>query len=99
MVSMHDEDRPLFDKLGLESYQFYLSIARKKHPDFDEAVLVLPAYFSKQQPDLDKYAADGFIRPAVNVSLDFGNGVSRRMVAYDDGSYLRNIVKYTFGYF
>lgn len=75
-------------KMGFKAYIFYKSIAEKKHPFFTEGAIILSAYFeSRNDSGLEPYVGI-VMTPAKDVVLDFGNGTTRKMVAYDDAVYI-----------
>jgi hypothetical protein len=89
-ISMNNDQslQKIINKIGIDSYKFYLDIAENKYPIFKEGVVVLPAYFrSRQESQLESYV-DIVLKPARDVILDFGNGTTRQMVVYDDSIFL-----------
>ncbi|HQS84367.1 MAG: hypothetical protein B7Y25_05430 [Alphaproteobacteria bacterium 16-39-46] len=89
-VSMdnHPEIQEMIDKIGIEAYKFYESIARKKHPHFKEGAVIVPTYFqNREESGLEPYVGK-VMQPSKDVTLDFGNGTTRNMVAYDDGIFM-----------
>jgi hypothetical protein len=89
-VSMDNapEMQATIDQIGIDAYRFFASIARGKHPDFRKGVLVVPTYFeNREESGLEPYVGK-VMAPAKDVTLDFGNGTTRKMVAYDDGIYM-----------
>ena len=89
-VSMDNtpEMAPIIDKIGIEAYQFYAAIAQEKHPDFEKSAMMVPTYFGKREDaGLEPYVGK-VMQPAKDVILDFGNGTTRKMVAYDDGVFI-----------
>jgi D-amino-acid oxidase len=90
-VSMNNapEMQKVVDKIGVEAYKFFASVAKKEHPDFPEGAVIVPTYFeTREDSGLEPYVAEKVMAPAKDVSLDFGNGTSRKMVAYDDGIFI-----------
>lgn len=87
--SMDDapEIQPLINELGINSYRFYSSIAKKTHPVFHEGAAILPAYLAHNDTRLTPYIGK-VMQPPKDVILDFGNGTTRAMVAYDDGIFI-----------
>jgi hypothetical protein len=78
----------MIDQIGLDAYRFYDEIAKNKNSDFKGGVLVVPTYFSNREDSgLEPYVGK-VMQPAKEVVLDFGNGTTRKMVAYDDGIYM-----------
>jgi len=76
------------DQIGIEAYRFYDSIAKNKNPDFKKGALIVPTYFNNREDSgLEPYVGK-VMAPAKEVMLDFGNGTTRKMVAYDDGIYM-----------
>lgn len=76
------------DQIGIDAYRFYDSIAKNMNSDFTGGALVVPTYFeNKEDSGLEPYVGK-VMKPAKEVILDFGNGTTRKMVAYDDGIYM-----------
>jgi D-amino-acid oxidase len=89
-VSMDNapEMQAVIDKIGIDAYRFFADVARGKHPDFDEGAVIIPAYFqSREESGLEPYVGQ-VMEPAKDVILDFGNGTTQPMVAYDDGIFM-----------
>ncbi|WP_425363688.1 FAD-dependent oxidoreductase [Candidatus Tisiphia endosymbiont of Hybos culiciformis] len=78
--------KSLMDKIAIDSYKFYYSVAKKQYSHFIDGAFIMPAYFpDRQGSDLEPYVTAKVMQPAKDVILDFGNGTTRKMVAYDDG--------------
>lgn len=76
------------DKIGVDAYQFFKTIAIKKHPHFKDGATIIPSYWSSRADSgLEPYVGK-VMRPAKDVVLDFGNGTTRNMVAYDDSIFV-----------
>lgn len=76
------------DKIGAETYAFFRSIAEDKHPDFKQGASLVPTYFeSIQDSELENLVGRG-MEPAKEVQVDFGNGVKRKMIVYDDSLFI-----------
>ena len=93
-VSMDNapEMQPIIDQIGIDAYGFYAGIARKQNPHFQNGASIVPAYFeSRHDSDLEPYVGK-VISPAKDVILDFGNGTTRPMVAYDDGIFMNTAI-------
>lgn len=76
------------DQIGIDAYRFYDSIAKNKNNDFSGGAMVVPTYFeNREDSGLEPYVGK-VMKPAKEVMLDFGNGTTRKMVAYDDGIYM-----------
>lgn len=89
-VSMDNspEMQAVVDKIGIDAYKFYETIAKGTHPDFKEGAVIVPAYFeSREESGLEPYVGK-VMEPAKDVTLDFGNGTTRNVVAYDDGIFI-----------
>ncbi len=89
-VSMdNDHDmQPIIDQIGIDAYHFYDDVARNKNQDFKQGARLVPSYFnSREDSGLEAYVGR-VMRPAKDVILDFGNGTTRKMVAYDDGIFM-----------
>lgn len=86
-VSMDNDNKikKIVYKIAFKAYSFYKVIAEKKHPHFKEGAIILSAYFERRgDSGLEPYVGV-VMEPAKDVILDFGNGTTRPMVAYDDG--------------
>lgn len=85
-VSMDNDSeiKSIIYKIGFKAYKFYKVIADKRHPHFADGAVVLPTYFeNRDDSGLEPYVGV-VMEPAKDVVLDFGNGTTRYMVAYDD---------------
>ncbi|MBN8827509.1 MAG: FAD-dependent oxidoreductase [Sphingobacteriia bacterium] len=71
--------------ISIYSYNFYKSIVEKKHTFLKSGARIIPAYYlNKRQSPLERYVREGIISPAKEVILDFKNGKTYKMFAYDD---------------
>jgi len=89
-VSMDNDPamQALVDRIGIDAYRFYASIARGDIPEFRGGAVVVPAYFERRDDSgLEPYVGV-VMSPAKDVVLDFGNGTRRAMVAYDDAIFV-----------
>ncbi|MGI9117248.1 MAG: FAD-dependent oxidoreductase, partial [Gaiellales bacterium] len=89
-VSMDNDPamQKIVDKIGVDAYRFYAAVATKTQPDFAAGALIIPAYFeNREESGLEPYVGI-VMQPAKDVMLDFGNGTTRPMVAYDDGIFI-----------
>ena len=89
-ISMNNDEEveTLINKVGIDSYKFYESIALNFHTDFPDGAKIMPAYFTdRESSGLEPYVGI-VMEEAKDVILDFGNGTHRRMVAYDDGIFI-----------
>jgi glycine/D-amino acid oxidase-like deaminating enzyme len=89
-VSMDNEPemQKLIDQIGIDAYKFYKEIALKQHKHFKEGAIIVPTYFEdRQDSGLEPYVGK-VMQPAKDVVLDFGTGVTRAMVSYDDGIFM-----------
>lgn len=78
----------LIDKLGIDAYRFYASIARGEHRDFKHGASIVPTYFAdRENSGLEPYVGV-VMKPAKDVILDFCNGTKQKMVVYDDGIFI-----------
>ncbi|WP_375331102.1 FAD-dependent oxidoreductase [Candidatus Tisiphia endosymbiont of Oplodontha viridula] len=78
--------RPMMNKIAVNAYKVYSAIAKKQQSNFIDGAVIMPAYFpTREESDLEPYVTAGVMQPAKDVVLDFGNGTTRVMVAYDDG--------------
>ncbi len=93
-VSMDNapEMQKLIDEVGIHAYEFYAAVANGSEPNFAGGAKVVPAYFeSRDESGLEAYVGQ-VMQPAKDVVLDFGNGTTRAMVAYDDGIFMDTAV-------
>lgn len=89
-VSMDNdpEFQPIVDRIGVDAYRFYAAVATGSHPDFAAGAAFVPSYFAnREESGLEPYVGV-VMEPAKDVILDFGNGTTRPMVAYDDGIFI-----------
>lgn len=90
-VSMENDasKQNLINKMGAEGYRFYKNIAEGKNSQFaPSGVNILPAYFENRQDSMLEHYVGVVMEPANDVILDFGNGMQRKMIAYDDAIFL-----------
>ncbi len=81
--------QPLMDRIGVDSYNFYKDIILGKHPYLTRGAALVTDYFeNKEDFGLEPYVAAGAMQPAKEVLLDFQNGTTRKMFAYDDCIYM-----------
>jgi D-amino-acid oxidase len=81
--------QPLMDKIGVDSYNFYKAIILGKHPYLKRGATLVTDYFeNKEDFGLEPYVKAGAMQPAKDVILDFRNGTTRKMFAYDDCIYM-----------
>ena len=89
-VSMDNapEMQRIIDKIGVDAYRFFASVAMGTNADFPEGASIHPAYFeNREESGLEPYVGQ-VMKPAKDVTLDFGNGTRRDMVVYDDGIFM-----------
>jgi hypothetical protein len=89
-VSMDNEPalQEIIDKIGINAYRFFAAVAKGTGKDIRRGALMMPSYFeNREESGLEPYVGQ-VMQPAKDVVLDFGNGTTRRMVAYDDGIFL-----------
>ena len=80
--------RVFISKLCIDAYKFYHDIALNKHSYLNGGAIKLSAYFdSARESGLEDYVGI-VMQPAKNVTLDFGNGTTRNMLAYDDAIFM-----------
>ncbi|MDF2965075.1 MAG: dadA [Rickettsiaceae bacterium] len=78
----------LIDQIGIDAYKFYELIAKGQHPHFKDGAVIVPTYFqTREESGLEPYVGV-VMQKAKDVILDFGNGTTQRMVAYDDGIFI-----------
>lgn len=93
-VSMDNDPamQAVIEKIGLDAYRFYAEVARGQHPVFKTGAMIVPSYFDdREESGLEPYVGK-VMQPAKDVTLDFGTGTTRRMVAYDDGIFIDTAV-------
>jgi hypothetical protein len=93
-VSMDNDPamQALIDRIGIDAYRFYAAVARGEIAEFRDGAVVVPAYFERREDSgLEPYVGV-VMEPAKDVTLDFGNGTRREMVAYDDGIFIDTAV-------
>lgn len=74
--------------LGCFSYTYYKKIAEGGNQDLKGGASILPTYFvDLEQSELEVFVGR-VMQPAKEVVLDFGTGVTRRMLAYDDSLFI-----------
>lgn len=91
-VSMDNssEHQELITKVGIDAYEFYKEIATGKNPHFKNAAVIIPTYFEdREHSGLEPYVGQ-VMQPAKDVTVDFGNGTTRKMVVYDDGIFINS---------
>lgn len=89
-VSMDNnpEMQKIIDQIGIDAYRFYASVADGTQPDFKKGAVIVPTYFQdREHSGLEPYIGV-VMKPAKDVVLDFGNGTTQPMVAYDDGIFI-----------
>ena len=78
--------------MGKKTYRFFKKIAIGKHPDFPKGATILPTYFeSIEDSELEDLVGHGMDH-AKKVEVDFGTGVKRQMVEYDDSLLLKVLI-------
>lgn len=78
----------IIDEIGINAYRFYAAIAKKEHPILKEGSVIVPTYFrTRDESGLEPYVGK-VMQPAKDVHLDFDNGTTQKMVAYDDGIFI-----------
>lgn len=89
-VSMDNDPtkQELINKIGIDAYKFYTSIAKQQNSDFKQGAVIIPTYFqNRDESGLEPYVGI-VMQKSKDVILDFGNGTTRAMVAYDDGIFI-----------
>ncbi|MCC8371268.1 MAG: FAD-binding oxidoreductase [Rickettsia endosymbiont of Pseudomimeciton antennatum] len=88
MDNNHKMDKIIND-IGIDAYKFYEQIAKNANPNIKKGAEITPSYFeNRTASDLEPYVVGKVMKPAKDVILDFGNGTTRKMVAYDDGIFM-----------
>ncbi|MCC8372190.1 MAG: FAD-binding oxidoreductase [Rickettsia endosymbiont of Pseudomimeciton antennatum] len=83
------EKTALMKTIIVNSYREYAAIAKKQYSDFIDGTFIMPAYFpNEKESHLGPCVEAGVMQPPKNVILDFGNGTTRPMIAYDDGIFI-----------
>lgn len=86
-VSMDNDPEmdKIISKIGIDAYKFYAKVANNKISHFKGGAIIVPTYFeNREESGLEPYVGK-VMQPSKDVVLDFGNGTTRKMVAYDDG--------------
>lgn len=89
-VSMDNdpEMQKRIDQIGIDAYRFYQAIALQKHAILKQGAIIVPTYFeTREESGLEPYVGK-VMQPAKEVMLDFQNGTTRKMVAYEDGIFM-----------
>ncbi|WP_341755670.1 FAD-dependent oxidoreductase [Candidatus Tisiphia endosymbiont of Ptychoptera albimana] len=89
-VSMDNDQeiQTILQKIEIDAYKFYASIAKKQHPHFKEGAIIVPTYFrTREESGLEPYVGK-VMKPAKDVTVDFDNGTTRKMIVYDDGIFM-----------
>jgi D-amino-acid oxidase len=81
------EIKSLIDQLSIEAYQFYRTIAEEKHPILKKGTSIISFYCQNRGDSLELYVGKG-MQSAKEVVLNFKNGTSRTMVAYDGAIFM-----------
>ncbi|BFD45986.1 MAG: hypothetical protein DMENIID0002_06320 [Rickettsia endosymbiont of Sergentomyia squamirostris] len=90
LVSMDNGQKiqTVLQKIEIDAYKFYASIAKKQHPHFKEGAIIVPTYFrTREESGLEPYVGK-VMKPAKDVTVDFDNGTTRKMIVYDDGIFM-----------
>ena len=70
-----DQERAIFESLGIESYTVYQQIIEGKHPFINNGPTLLPAYYGLDiDPGFAPYITHNLIDQPKKVTIDFGNG-------------------------
>lgn len=81
--SSTDQERALFERLGMESYRVYRQIAREQHAFIKHGAKLLPAYYGCDiDPGFGSYIADGLMAKPTPITIDFGNGKRYPVMMY-----------------
>jgi hypothetical protein len=81
--SSTNHERVIFHNLGIESHQEYLSIIQGSHPFINQGPKILPAYYGLDiDPGFAPYIEKKLISAPESVTIDFNNGKSYEMMAY-----------------
>jgi D-amino-acid oxidase len=83
------EAQIIMDQAGVDSYKYYTDIIHGRHKYLTRGPSIVTDYFANREDfGLEPYVAAGAMRPGKDVILDFQNGTTRKMVAYDDCLYM-----------
>lgn len=82
----------IIDDIAIEGYKFFEKIANKTHPDFKNGAAIMPLYTANREDSGVEAFVGKVMQPAKDVMLDFGNGTTRKMVAYDDSMFMDTAV-------
>lgn len=78
----------MIEKISLDAYVFYEKVAKGNHRDFKKGAVIVPSYFdNREESGLEPYVGK-VMKPAKDVTVDFGTGTRRDMVVYDDGIFI-----------
>ena len=79
-VNTSPEDQERLNKLSFDTFKAYQSIERGECPYLSkDAARMMPLYCSEDVDScVDELVANGYIPPAEQVTLDFGNGVTHK---------------------
>lgn len=73
--SSTQEERAVFESVGIESYRIYQKIITKTHPFITKGVYLLPAYYGLDiDPGFAPYQMRALLSKPQTVCIDFGNG-------------------------
>jgi D-amino-acid oxidase len=87
-IDSDPESQKIIEQIGIESYKFYKKIALKKNKQLTAGATIMTAYYpNRENSDLEPYVGK-VMQAAKDVILDFQNGTSHQMVAYDDGIFM-----------
>jgi D-amino-acid oxidase len=75
-------------KIAMNSYDFYSDIARKTSSDFQDGARFISTYFKDKNDNKLAFWVGKVMAHPKDVTLDFGNGTRRNMVAYDDSLFI-----------
>ena len=86
----NDPDKQiLMDQIGVVSYEYYKQIIEGRHPYLNRGAALVTDYFENVKDfGLEPFVEAGAMQPAKEVILDFQNGLTRKMYAYDDCIYM-----------
>lgn len=86
----NDPDKQiLMDQIGVVSYNYYKQIIQGEHKCLQRGAALVTDYFENVKDfGLEPFVEAGAMQPAKEVILDFKNGMTRKMYAYDDCIYM-----------
>lgn len=86
------EIRKLYRDIGAASYRFYADIANQKNQELAGGAQFITSYFPNREESGLEQLVGAEVQNPKDVIIDFGTGVTRPMVSYDDGIFIHTNV-------